>query len=261
MFGFNALLVHGDLLVVDRWRWLKKYLPITRGDEMVVDVGCGTGAFTIGAAKRGYHCVGLSWDEKNQELAAERALICKVSEISFPILDVRKLDQRVDLLGQFEFAICCENIEHIIDDHKLMKDIAALLKPGGRLLLTAPFYFYRAITPKENGPFLNIEDGRHVRRGYTSAMLTELCDDAGLMVEEFGSCSGFFAQKITALMRILKPRIFSWGVVLPLRLLPPVLDKAIAYWCGWPDYSISLVAYKPRFKLNHPLETRMTTGT
>ncbi len=247
LFGFPALLVHGDLLVVDRWRWLKKYLPTTNGGEMLIDIGCGTGAFTIGAGMRGYSCTGISWDERNQKLAEKRAEICGVGKIRFPVLDVRNLDAQVDLKGLFEVAICCENIEHVIDDRKLMKSIAGLLKPGGRLLLTAPYFHYRGITPEENGPFLQIEDGRHVRRGYTAMMIRELCDCAGLKIEELGSCSGFFSQRVTALMRRIKPRILAWSIVLPLRVLPPILDKLLVHWFGWPDDSICVVAYKPRF--------------
>src|SRR5258708_30322195 len=79
LFGFPATLVHGDPLVLDRWFWLKARLPKTRNDEHLLDVGCGTGAFSIGAALRGYRALGLSWDERNQSLAKERATYCNTS--------------------------------------------------------------------------------------------------------------------------------------------------------------------------------------
>ena len=63
VFGFRGTLMHGDTLVLDRWRWLKRRLPKTANGETLLDVGCGTGAFTIGAARRGYHATGISWDE------------------------------------------------------------------------------------------------------------------------------------------------------------------------------------------------------
>ena len=235
--------------MLDRWLWLRRRLPRTRNGERLIDIGCGTGSFTIGAARRGYVPVGLSWDLRNQEVAAERAALCGVNQVEFPVQDVRALDERTEFRQAFEVAICLENIEHIIDDRKLMRVINSCLKPGGMLLLTTPNYFYRAITSGDNGPFSRTEDGGHVRRGYTATGLRELCAETGFFVEEISSCSGFFSQKLTALMRVLGRRswLLGWCVILPLRLLPPLLDPLLARLTGWPDYSICLIAMKPRF--------------
>jgi len=139
ILGFPATLIHGDTLVLDRWIWLKNKLPLTFNGETLIDIGCGTGSFTIGAALRGYKSIGLSWDERNQTVAEQRKSICNATLASFDILDVRKLNTREDLLEKFDIAICFENIEHILDDSKLMADIADCLKPGGRLFLTTPY--------------------------------------------------------------------------------------------------------------------------
>jgi len=247
-FGFPATLIHGDTLVLDRWLWLRRYLPVTRNGERVLDVGCGTGAFTIGAALRGYKAVGLSWDQRNQSVATERAKLCGADEIEFPVEDVRGLDRREDLKGQFDFVLCLENIEHILDDAKLMRDMSRCLKAGGRLLLTTPNYYYRAMTASDNGPFMEQETGGHVRRGYSAAMLKELCSHADLEVEEINSCSGFFSQKVTAFSRVICRASFmlQFGATLPLRALPLVFDRLIFKVTNWPNYSICLVAYKPR---------------
>ena len=249
LIGFPATLIHHDLLVLDRWMWLRRRLPRTRNGERLVDIGCGSGGFTIGAARRGYAAVGLSWDRRNQQVAAERAALCGVTLVEFPIQDVRALDEHTEFRQAFEVAICLENIEHILDDRKLMRDINRCLKPGGMLLLTTPNYFYRAITSGDDGPFSRTEDGGHVRRGYTAAGLRELCTESGFFVEEISSCSGFFSQKLTAFMRVVErpSRLLGWGVILPLRLLPLLFDPLLARLTGWPDYSICLVAIKPRF--------------
>jgi len=246
--GFPATLVHGDTLVLDRWFWLCRHLPLTRNGERLLEVGCGTGAFTIGAARRGYNTIGMSWDERNQAVALERAKLCGVGNIEFPIQDVRKLDCREDLKGQFDFVLCLETIEHILDDGKLMRDMAGCLKAGGRLLLTTPNYYYRAITAGDNGPFLMEETGWHVRRGYSAVMLQEMCRNANLEVEEIGSCSGFLSQKVTALWRVIRmPSAGRFALTLPLRLLPPIFDPLISKLTNWPNFSICLVAYKPRW--------------
>jgi SAM-dependent methyltransferase len=256
-FGFSATLIHGDTLELDRWRWLIRHLPRTRNGERLLDVGCGSGAFTIGAALRGYKSVGLSWDERNQATATLRAEIVRAPEVKFPVIDARRLDEIESFSGQFDFVICLEVTEHIIDDLKLFRDIYSCLKPGGRLLLTTPNYNYVAISPTDNGPFETSETGWHVRRGYTPAMLRELCDMSGFTVEQIGYCSFFFSQMITRLLRSLQKRfgLAGWAAVLPLRVLPLALDRWLGRAFTRPGFSITLVAYKPRVftrKLSSP---------
>jgi 2-polyprenyl-3-methyl-5-hydroxy-6-metoxy-1,4-benzoquinol methylase len=248
IFGYYAGFIHGDTLILDRWLWLKKHLPETKNGERLVDVGCGTGAFSIGAALRGYEALGLSWDERNQRMAGERAQICRASTATFEVLDVRKLDCRDDLIGQFDVALCFENIEHIIDDRKLIKDIATCLKPGGRFLLTTPYFFYRPITSGDKGPFSKVEDGGHVRRGYSKAMIEELTNQANLMIDNISFCSGFLSQKITFIQRVVSNihPLLGWATILPLRLLPLLFDRFLTSLLRWPYYSICLEAYKPR---------------
>lgn len=245
LFGYRGALLNGDPLVYDRWRWLKRHLPTTRNGEKLIDIGCGSGAFTIAASLRGYDAVGLSWDSRNQGIAAARADLCRCKHAVFLTEDVRLLGERPEHVGRYDVAICLETIEHVIDDRKLIRNIYACLRPGGLLLVTTPNYFYRAISPGDDGPFSVFEDGWHVRRGYTSAMLRELCDDAGFAIEEVSSCSGFISQKITWLMRV-SPWIMGWVVTFPLRIFPPIADWLVTKLTGWPDFSICLVAYKPR---------------
>jgi 2-polyprenyl-3-methyl-5-hydroxy-6-metoxy-1,4-benzoquinol methylase len=248
LLGFTATLIHGDTLTLDRWLWLKRRLPATKNGERLLDVGCGSGAFSIGASRLGYTPTGLSWDGPNQRLAERRATICKDTKSTFDIVDVRELGSHEKYKNKFEVAVCCENIEHIIDDQKLISDIAACLRPGGRLLLTTPYQLNRAITPDDNGPYKTVEDGGHVRRGYSEQMLTELSHRAGLKVEKIGYVSGLASQKTTAIFRRVSKAspLLAWLIVLPLRPLIPPLDRLIHLFTTYPYFCIALEAYKPR---------------
>jgi len=246
VIGFPATLIHGDTLVLDRWIWLKQRLPKTQNAKKFIDIGCGTGSFTIYAALRGYDALGLSWDERNQNVARERASICKAHSAKFDIQDVRKLDERKDLINQFDFAICFENIEHIINDRKLICDIAMCLKSGGKLLLTTPSYDYKPISEGDAGPFQLIEDGGHVRKGYTQEQLSQIMLDSGLVPDSFSFCSGFSSQKTTFILRLLSKihPVFAWILTLPLRIIPPLLDPVLSKIIDYPGYSICLEAHK-----------------
>lgn len=241
-------------MVADRWQWICRRLPRTRNGESLLDVGCGSGAFTIGAARRGYRSLGLSWDERNQKIAEQRAKRCRVTggdgkegRAEFQILDVRRLGEKKDLKQGFEVAICCECAEHILDDRKLIRDIAGCLRPGGRLLFTAPNFLYRPMSQGDLGPFCREETGWHVRRGYSPEMLKELCEQAGLRCEEIGYCSGYFSQMVTRIQRRVSEihHWLGWITVLPLRPLA-ILDALLPAGV-WPGYSIGMVAYQPRF--------------
>jgi SAM-dependent methyltransferase len=245
LFGYRAAFVHGDFLMLDRWNFVKRVMPRTGNGETVFDVGCGSGAFTIGLAKRGYRATGLSWDERNQSIARHRARLVGADRTEFPIGDARVLDTLEGHEGRYDYVLSLENIEHILDDRKLMQDLAACLKPGGWLVLSTPNKDYRAITAEDDGPFPTVETGWHVRRGYSPAMLRELAASAGLEVEAIGGCSGFLSQKLTWFLR--KGGLFGWAATLPLRWLPSLLDPLIRKLFGYPEFSLTLVAYKPRF--------------
>lgn len=118
------------------------------------------------------------------------------------------------------------------------------------MLLTAPYYYFKPQTEADNGPFKDqIEGIRHVRRGYTTAMLEELCADSNIVLEQVTYCSGFLSQKFTGLYSLLflVHPLFAWSVVLPLRILPLIFDKVISKFFNWPSLSICIEAYKPRF--------------
>jgi 2-polyprenyl-3-methyl-5-hydroxy-6-metoxy-1,4-benzoquinol methylase len=256
-----ALLRTWDTMVPDRWRWLSRHLPPAAAGDRLLDVGCGSGGFTIGAALAGCRALGLNWDAEQKARASRRAERLAAGA-EFRVLDVRELDQALELKSAFSVVVLCEVIEHVLDDRRLVRAAADCLTPGGRLLLTTPNFGYRSIVPEHDGPFSVVEDGGHVRRGYTSDELVRLGEEAGLEVNELGSCSGLVSQKATWVTYTLgrSNQHVARIVTAPLHPLVSILDEPVTRWMKWPPYSFCMVATKPRDRNGAAREGGWTPG-
>ena len=192
-FGWSPLLIHGDPCVLDRWLWLRRHLRT--GRVRTFDAGCGNGAFSIYAARQGNDVLAASFSEREQNDAKRRAALVGISTIDFRQLDLREIEEHRPALGTFEQIICFETIEHVLDDEGLVRSLAAMLDPGGQLLLTVPYDGHHPLHSEEENPS-PVEDGWHVRYGYSQQRLREVAEGAGLRVTDEGFVSGFVSQKL-----------------------------------------------------------------
>jgi 2-polyprenyl-3-methyl-5-hydroxy-6-metoxy-1,4-benzoquinol methylase len=244
IFGWRFLFVTGDPCVLDRWLWLRRLL---RGGPLrTFDAGSGNGGFTIFAAHQGNEVVAASFSRDEQEQGSSRAALLGVSGADFRLIDLREIERERDALGTFDQIICLETIEHISDDEGLVRSLAQMLKPGGRIFLSTPYDRHRPLYTEELQPSPQ-EDGSHVRYGYSQERLRQIVAQAGLTVESESFISGAISQKLTDLMRRLSERIGvlgAWTLVLPLRLLR-VIDGPVTRMLGYPYLSVAVSAVKP----------------
>lgn len=240
LVGWRATVLHGDPCVYDRYRWLRRHL--LRGPKRTLDAGCGSGAFTLFAALNGNHATGISFDTRNNRVAAARARLLGVSGARFVHHDLRELDRIAGTLGGFDQIICFETIEHVFNDDKLMGDLARLLEPGGRLLVTVPYKHHR---PQLGESVSGCEDGAHVRWGYTHEELGALLRAHGVEVTVQEYASGLVSQQLANLSRLLgrAHAQFGWGATFPLRTLQAV-DRPLTRLTGYPYLSIAVVGEK-----------------
>ncbi len=244
ILGWRSLLIHGDPCVLDRWLWLRRQLR--KGPVRTFDAGCGNGAFSIYAKLEGNEVVAASFSPREQEDARRRAEMVGADGIEFRTLDLREIEAHRESLGLFDQIICFETIEHVTDDEGLVKSLAAMLRPGGRLLLTTPFEDHNPLYSEERDPS-PVEDGSHVRYGYSQEGLRKIARGAGLQVAGEGFISGFVSQKLTDLMRRLTRSIglpLTWALMLPLRLLVCV-DAPVSRILNYPYLSVALSGVKP----------------
>jgi SAM-dependent methyltransferase len=144
-----------------RYAWAS---GIVRGEALDVACGTGYGARILAGQAR---VSGVDRDEEAVETARSRAsgrfLVADVPPIPFP--------------GEmFDYVVSFETVEHIVDDHAFVREIARVLRPGGALLMSTPNKDVSA----PGGEPLN---RWHVRE-YTLASLIALLRQAGLEVCE-----------------------------------------------------------------------------
>ncbi len=245
ILGYLATVLHGDPAVFDRWLWLRRNL--TPGSLRTLDAGCGSGAFTMCAAKIGNEAVGISFDERNNSVAEERANFLKIKNIRFITGDLRKLGEIKKTLGSFDQIICFETIEHILDDQKLVKDFSNILKPGGKLLITAPYkYYYRRLLGDDKFPLSIYEDGGHVRWGYTHEEIENIFNNANLIMGKKEYVSGIISQLLVVLYRFLQAKMnykIAWLILFPFRIFV-ILDPLITKLFKFSYLSIGVVGIK-----------------
>ena len=116
-----------------------------RGDEAVLDVGTGAGMLMIGAAKRlsrGGRAIGVDiWSAKdlsnNSDAATRRNIVIEgVADLTEVLTDdATKLSFADASFDVVVSLLCLHNIEPKPDQAKACREIARVLKPGGRVVI------------------------------------------------------------------------------------------------------------------------------
>lgn len=165
-----------DLHTHSRYRHLPQFF--ISGQIETLDAGCGNGALSYAAFKKGNNVFGVS----NSPLEIQRtSLFFKAYEehgLRFRLLNLYQL---LDLNCQFDQIICSETLEHIKDDRLIIKYFHRLLRPNGILHLCCP----HSLHPKHNVNRMDVpEDGGHVRDGYTMENYQHLLESSGFKITD-----------------------------------------------------------------------------
>jgi len=148
-------------------------------DARVLDVGCGDG-FHLDLLRRygpaGWQLFGVDTDVRAVVAARRRQLDVELSTIEDAPIEP----------GSIDLALCIQTIEHVADPVAVLRAIARVLRPGGRLYL---------ITDSTDSPDFRLAKGRHWG-GYhfprhwnlfNKASMRRLAELGGLTVERLGT--------------------------------------------------------------------------
>lgn len=239
-FKIFGVIFNGDIAMYDRHVWLKKNLVAINENSNLLDIGCGNGWALHIAQKLGFKkIVGLSWDQKDIEKINDRSK--NTNQFELIIGDARKLNE-IDFNFKFDAIINCENIEHIIDDEKLIRDISNILNNHGLLYLTTPNILYKETYGDTKIKDPPLEDGHHVVRGYSKERLEKIFAKYNLNIILTNYIGGLFTRNLLAFERLFPNKILKI-LLIPIKIISNFLDN-ILFKDSRNNTSIGIVAEK-----------------
>lgn len=151
----------------------------------VADVGCGGGLLSESLARAGARVIGIDLGEKVIEVARLHLHESNL-EIDYRVQSSAEL-AAAEPAG-FDAVCCMELIEHVPDPAALVNDLAAMLKPGGRLFMSTinrtPAAFGAAIVGAEYVMKMLPRGTHHYAQFLKPSELAKLLRHAGLDLED-----------------------------------------------------------------------------
>lgn len=109
-----------------------------RPGELLLDAGCGEGRHCFGALERGARVVGIDLDRSSLRAGA-RPLAARAGRLgrlgAMLQADAFRLPFRSE---SFDRVICAEVMEHVHDFRGAARELARVVRPGGRVAVTVP---------------------------------------------------------------------------------------------------------------------------
>ena len=104
----------------------------------VLEVGCGRGDFAIFLSRKFLQSKITAVDFSDSAVAT--ALSRSTDAPRPPVFQVEDAQSMSFASASFDFVLSCECMEHVPDPSRMAKEIARVLKPGGRFVITTENY-------------------------------------------------------------------------------------------------------------------------
>jgi SAM-dependent methyltransferase len=185
------------------------YGDVVKESDRVLDLGCGSGGHAMRLAPLVKEVVAVDYDPRELALGQARVRKAGYGNVRFEVRDITK--SGLGDLGAFDVVVFLDVIEHLHDRVRVLRQIARVLAPSGRVVITAP----HSETPYKKwrrrlGGFPYI-DADHKIEYATEAELINEIEAGGLTVEKlerFGFDTPF--PGFAALAGAFSPRIYKW---------------------------------------------------
>jgi 2-polyprenyl-3-methyl-5-hydroxy-6-metoxy-1,4-benzoquinol methylase len=213
-----------DRRLENLWR-----LEVGAGDA-ALDVGCGAGDLVIDLASEiapGVRAVGVDASEAMIATARDRAAQRGV-EVEFEVGDAHSL---VFESGTFDGVHCTRVLQHLDDPGLAVREMARVLKPGGRLVVSEPDWDAFVLDSDDVSIALAVRAalGAVVRQPDVGRRLRRFAASAGLEPVEFTGVVPMSWSTLEAAIQVLDLRArldeaISAGTVRP--------EAALSWWQG-----------------------------
>lgn len=224
LFAFNLL---------NRDAWVAKQAAGIPSGSRVLDIGAGSCPY-----RRLFdHCEyrtqdfhQLTGDQLRYGGYGQIDYVCDASAI--PVAD-----------ASFDVVLCTEVLEHIDEPLKVLAEFARILKPGGRLLLTAPL-----------GSGIH-QEPHHYYGGFTPFWYQRFLSELGfsdIAVEANAGSYAFFSQESLRFLQSTRP----WRLDAPL----PVCVLWAPFWLALLPFLAGIVPLAAHLMDRYDQEQRFTVG-
>ncbi len=147
-------------------------------DDTVMDIGCGTGGFTLFSGRQGAEIYVVDVDESKLDIAVQRLKETAAKSIHKMVSDANPLLIADQTLTR---VIAMEVIEHVDDPLAFLKELVRVGKPGALYLLTVPDAISEH-TQKGIAPDIMFQKPNHINIFERDEFLA-LVENAGLTIE------------------------------------------------------------------------------
>lgn len=175
------------------------------GARRVADLGAGNGVICGRLSAKGYEVVGVEYDKAGVDIARTAFPSAKFYHFSFE-------DDPADLLASespFDAVVSTEVLEHLYFPHHLPIYAGAILKPGGHLIVSAPYHGYLknlalSLFDAWDHHHTTLWDGGHIKF-WSRKTLTALLEGNGFKVVGFrgaGRCAYLWKSMILVAKKV-----------------------------------------------------------
>lgn len=210
------------------------------------DAGCGRGDLVVHFSQKhpDWKVSGIEYDKERYRIALEMKKRLGLDNVTLRHGDLLKarLEKGLDIIT------CCDVLEHIEDDEKVMKNLYGALKPGGSLILTFPSIPQRRhlklVEWREKRIGFKNEDYGHVRDGYSIPGIEETLKRIGFSEVSAEYTFGFWGTLSFDLFFVLgdnRPNPVVFFLAFPFLMATAFLDL---YWPSKQGSGLLVVARK-----------------